>query len=93
MDNMNKKVYPSIDQPWKKQLSKRAKNLQLPEGTMFDLIYENKKDYPNELAVKYMDIQVTFSQFWDHIEEVAKSLTALDVQEGEVVTIAMPNTP
>ena len=93
MEATSKKIYPSVDQPWKKQLSKRAKNLQLPEGTMFDLIYENNKDFPNELAVKYMDIQVTFSQFWDHIEEVAKSLTALDVQEGEIVTIAMPNTP
>lgn len=60
---------------------------------MFDLIYENNKDYPNELALKYMDIQVTFAEMWDHIEEVVKSLNALGVREGEIITIAMPNTP
>ena len=93
MENSSKKIYPSIDQPWKKHLSKRAQNLHLPEGTMFDLIYDNNKDYPNEIALKYMDIQVTFAEFWDHIEEVVKSLNALGVREGEIVTIAMPNTP
>ena len=60
---------------------------------MFDLIYENNKDSPNELAWTYMDIQVTFAEMWDHIEEVVKSLNALGVREGEIITIAMPNTP
>ena len=60
---------------------------------MFDLIYENNKDYPNELALKYMDIQVTFAEMWEHIEEVVKALNALGVREGEIITIAMPNTP
>ena len=40
-----------------------------------------------------MDIQVTFAEMWDHIEEVVKSLNALGVREGEIITIAMPNTP
>ena len=93
MSSANAPIYPSIDKPWMKHLSKRAKGLQVPEGTMFDLIYENNKDYPNELALKYMDIQVTFAEMWDHIEEVVKSLNALGVREGEIITIAMPNTP
>lgn len=86
-------IYPSIDRPWMKHLSKRAQGLTLPEGTMFDLIYRNNKDYPDQLAIEYMDIKVTFREFWDHIEETAKGLTALGVKAGEIVTIAMPNTP
>lgn len=93
MSSANTPIYPSIDKPWMKHLSKRAKGLQVPEGTMFDLIYENNKDYPNELALKYMDIQVTFAEMWEHIEEVVKALNALGVREGEIITIAMPNTP
>lgn len=93
MSSANTPIYPSIDKPWMKHLSKRAKGLQVPEGTMFDQIYENNKDYPNELALKYMDIQVTFAEMWEHIEEVVKALNALGVREGEIITIAMPNTP
>ena len=76
MSSANTPIYPSIDKPWMKHLSKRAKGLQVPEGTMFDLIYENNKDYPNELALKYMDIQVTFAEMWEHIEEVVKAREA-----------------
>ena len=91
MESTSKKIYPSVDQPWKKHLSKRAQNLHLPEGTMFDLIYENNKDYPNELALKYMDIQVTFAEMWDHIEEVVKSLNALGVRvSGKVRSSRSP---
>lgn len=93
MSSANTLIYPSIDKPWMKHLSKRAKGLQVPEGTMFDLIYENNKDYPNELALKYMDIQVTFAEMWEKIDEVVKSLNAFGVREGEIITIAMPNTP
>ena len=93
MSSANTPIFPSIDKPWMKHLSKRAKGLQVPEGTMFDQIYENNKDYPNELALKYMDIQVTFAEMWEHIEEVVKALNALGVREGEIITIAMPNTP
>ena len=93
MSSANTPIYPSIDKPWMKHLSKRAKGLQVPEGTMFDLIYENNKDYPNELALKYMDIQVTFAEMWEKIDEVVKSLNAFGVREGEIITIAMPNTP
>lgn len=86
-------TYPSIDKPWKKHMSEAAMNLELPKGSMFDLIYANNKDYPDDIAIEYMGIKVTYRELWENIEAVAKGLTALGVQPGEIVTIAMPNTP
>ena len=94
MESTEKKViYPSVDRPWMKHHTERAQGLELPKGTMFDLIYANNKDYPNDIALEYMDVKITYGELWQHIEDVSKSLAALGVKVGEIVTIAMPNTP
>ena len=94
MENNQKKVlYPSIDKPWKKHITEKARNLPTPTGTMFDQIYESNKDHPEDIALQYMDINVTFGEFWQKIDEVGSALTALGVKPGEIITVAMPNMP
>ena len=92
--SQNKTGYASIDRPWRKGFSKEVLAAELPSQTMFEYIYEANKDRSDEIALEYMDMKkVTFGELWQHIEEAAKGLTALGVQPGEIVTIAMPNTP
>ena len=86
--------YPSIDKPWRKFFTDEVLNAELPKQTMFEYIYEANKDYEDQIAIEYLDMKpVTYGQLWEHIETVAKSLTALGVKPGEIVTVAMPNTP
>lgn len=92
--SQNKTGYASIDRPWRNSFSKEVLAAELPSQTMFEYIYEANKDRSDEIALEYMDMKkVTFGELWQHIEEAAKGLTALGVQPGEIVTIAMPNTP
>ena len=92
--SQNKTGYASIDRPWRKGFSKEVLAAELPSQTMFEYIYEANKDRSDEIALEYMDMKkVTYGELWQHIEEAAKGLTALGVQPGEIVTIAMPNTP
>ena len=94
MSEVQKTGFASIDQPWKKYFSEEVFNAKMPKQTMYEFMYEANKDHPDAIAIEYLDMKpVTFRQFWDHIEETAKALTALGVQPGEIVTIAMPNTP
>ena len=86
--------YPSIDKPWRKFFTEEVMNTELPKQTMFEYIYEANKGYEDKIAIEYLDMKpVTYGQLWEHIETVAKSLTALGVKPGEIVTVAMPNIP
>ena len=92
--SQNKTGYASIDRPWRSGFSKEVLAAELPSQTMFEYIYEANKNRPDGIALEYMDMKkVTYGELWQHIEEAAKGLTALGVQPGEIVTIAMPNTP
>lgn len=90
----NRTGYPSIDRPWKKFFTEDVLGTELPKQTMFEYIYEANKDRPDYIALEYMDMKkVTFAELWENIEIAAKGLTALGVKPGEIVTVAMPNTP
>lgn len=90
---MSTPIYPSIDKPWMKWYSEEAKQLTLTPQTMFDFIHEPNVNHPKDIALEYMDVTITYEELWEHIHATAKALTALGVEKGEIVTIAMPNTP
>ena len=85
--------YPSIDKPWLKYYSKEAINATLPECTIYEYLYENNKDYPNDIALEYMGAKITYGELFLHIGECEKSLTALQVKQGDIVTVALPSIP
>ena len=45
--------YPSIDRPWTKYYSEEEKNVKIPDGSMFDYLYERNAQYPNDIAIEY----------------------------------------
>ena len=42
--------YPSIDKPWLKYYTEEQIHAPLPECTIFEYLWENNKDYPNDIA-------------------------------------------
>ena len=95
MNIMEKKLtgYPSVDKPWLKYYSEEAINAPLPECTIFEYMYENNKAFPNDIALEYMGRKITYGKLFDRIDECAKSLTAMHVKQGDIVTIALPSIP
>lgn len=85
--------YPSIDKPWLKYYSDEAINHPLPECTIYEYFYANNKDYPNDIALEYMGNKITYGQMFAYIDSCVKSLTALGVKTGDIVTIALPSIP
>ena len=79
--------YPSIDKPWLKYYSEEAINAPLPECTIYEYLYENNKDYPKDIALEYMGSKITFGELFVRIDECIKSLTALNVKQGDIVKI------
>lgn len=85
--------HPSIDKPWLKYYSEEAINSSLPEYTIYEYFYENNKDYPNDIALEYMGNKITYGKMFSHIDNCEKSLTALGVKPGNIVTVALPSIP
>lgn len=85
--------YPSKDRPWLKYYSEDSKKLELPDKKAYDLVYERNKAYPKEVAIEFMGAEITFEEFFAMVESVSKSLLAIGVKQGDIITIAMATTP
>lgn len=85
--------YPSIDKPWLKYYSAEAINAKLPECTMYEHIKECNQDNLRQIAINYYGNKITYGQMFENIEHLAASLEEMGVKEGDVVTIAMINSP
>ena len=63
------------------------------ELTMVERVHEIVEKYPNYIAYEFMGKKTTYTEMWEKINEVAKSLKAIGVRPNDRVTICMPNCP
>ncbi len=94
-DNMQteKSGLPSKDRPWLKYYEKGAFDARIPTGTIYEYIWNNNKDYLENIALVYFERQITYGELFDSIDKVARAFTAFGVKEKEIVTICLPNIP
>lgn len=85
--------YPSIDKPWLKYYSEEAISAPLPECTIYAYMYDNNKDYPDDIAINYLGRKITYRQLFENIDKTAAAFQALSVKSGEIVTVALPSIP
>ena len=83
--------YPSIDRPWTKYYSEEEKNVKIPDGSMFDYLYERNAQYPNDIAIEYYGKEITYKELFDQIDQCCRNLTALGIKKGDIVAVqALP---
>ena len=46
--------YPSIDKPWLKYFDKELLEEPIPKCTIYQSIYQNNKDYPQDFAINFL---------------------------------------
>lgn len=85
--------YPSIDKPWLKYYSDDAITAKLPDCSVFELMYNGNKNYPNDTALNYYGHKITYQKLFDEIDRTAKAFSAIGVKKGDVVAICSVNTP
>ncbi len=94
MENKKKTTgYPSIDKPWLKYYTEEAINAPLPECTIFEYMYENNKEYPEDIALLYFNRKISYGELFQNIDKTAKAFTKIGVKKGDIVTVAMPSMP
>ena len=92
-NNDSNRKYPSTDKPWLKFYDEASLNAPLPEGTMYQYIWEGNKDHLADTVLRYYGTQYSYQQLFDNILAAAKAFYAMGVREGDIVTIMSMHTP
>lgn len=85
--------YPSIEKPWLKYYSEEAINAPLPEGSMYDYVYENNVDRQKNTILNYLGKKVSVYEFFDNIQNLSKAFYANGIRKGDIVTLISLVTP
>ena len=79
--------------PWAANLGDLPLHLDYFEGSMFEMLEQVARQYPDYTAFHFMGRPTTYRRLVQQIETCAKALKTIGVREGDRVTIAMPNCP
>ena len=85
--------YPSIDRPWLKYYDEEAVCKPLAEYGIYEYLWENNKDYLEDVALNYYDRKITFRELFLKIEETAKAFSAIGISKGDIVIVAAVTIP
>jgi len=85
--------FPSIDKPWLKYYTNDQINHEIPECSLYDYLKEKNESFPNDIAIIFENINITYEQLINRIDDVALRLRSLGIKAGDVVTIIALNQP
>jgi len=95
IDKEESKKFKTIteERPWLKYYPEEVINAKLPEDTIYGYIFSKNIKEQERIAIEYFGNKLTYKELFHKIEECAKSLVAMGVKKGDIVTICMPTTP
>lgn len=79
--------------PWKKYYSKKERQVEIPDISLYKIIKEQALINPNNIAIDYFGKKITYKNFIKEIDRAARSFRCYGIRPGDVVTICMPNMP
>lgn len=79
--------------PWASHMGDLPLHLDYFEGTMFDAVNLIAEKHPNQVALDFMGRSVTYRDLVRDIKCCAAALKAMGINQGDRVTIALPNCP
>lgn len=85
--------YPSVDKPWLKYYDEESILAEKPKMTAYQYMMTNNIEYKNEIAIEYFGNKISYKKLFDKIDETAKSLQAIGIKKGDIVSICSITTP
>ena len=83
----------SANAPWLAYYGNTPATIDYPHVTMYQLLSQTAKQYPNNIAYNFMGKETTFAEFMKRIDATAKGFVKMGIGKGDRVTICMANTP
>ena len=85
--------YPSIDKPWLKFYSKEIIDTPLPNGTLYEVVYNLNKDNLEKTAIEYYGTSISYGELMHTVALLASDLESNGIKTGDYVTVCMINSP
>ena len=82
-----------LDQVWSKFYTDDELNFKIENQTMYDVIYESYKKYPNNVAYEYFGKKTSYKKLIKQIDKCANAFCSYGVKKGDIITICLPNIP
>ena len=82
-----------IDAPWEKYYTKEELNYDVPDISLYDQVKNSYRKYPNNVAIQYLGRKFTYTDFIKKIDIAARGFKRLGINNGDIVTILLPNVP
>ncbi|MDO4364949.1 MAG: class I adenylate-forming enzyme family protein [Clostridia bacterium] len=81
--------------PWLKYFGDMPAHLDYPKGSMYEAVRESAitKKKMNSVAYEFQGKKTNYKQFLNKIEVLGKAYKSIGIDEGDIVTVCMPNTP
>lgn len=81
--------------PWLKYFGDMPAHLDYPKGSMYEAVKESAitKKKMNSVAYEFQGKKTNYKQFLNKIEVLGKAYKNIGIDEGDMVTVCMPNTP
>ena len=83
----------SSSAPWTRYYGSTPASIDYPRATMYQLVAEAAKRYPNNTAYIFMGKETSYKSFLSRIDAAARGLYHMGIRKGDKVTICMANTP
>ena len=81
--------------PWLKHFGDMPAHLDYPKGSMYEAVKESAitKKKMNSVAYEFQGKKTNYKHFLNKIEVLGKAYKSIGIDEGDMVTVCMPNTP
>ncbi len=83
-----------MDKPWLKHFDPWIpEHMEYPDATLYELVRTAALRFPQYPALSFMGRRISYTDTLAAIDQVARALSAIGFQAGEVATICLPNVP
>lgn len=83
----------SVKTPWYPAYGNTPPKLNYPKTTLFEEFENIATLYPDLVAYEFMGKKTKYSKAYSDVIQCGKALKSIGIQEGERVTICLPNCP
>ncbi len=79
--------------PWAKYYNNGELKIDIPEGSVYDVLKNNSMDYLDGHAINYLGKNITYRDFLRQIDICSRAFRSQGIRPNDVVTLCMPNIP